>query len=211
MTETPEPFEDTPPTGVIMVESVIVDGQHFPAGTVTPYADESQVPATLTHLIWRGEQPQDSDEPVSGFREGKVYVLDPDGRTGRAARRTAAQMNAIAMEKDWAAENLIQPLDPSVRKILEEEFDASIARQKMQREYDAAAVEGAYRMAEAEAQSKVLPRFVRRGSVYRSVEDPKVKLKAGEIVYVHREGSGAWESVGITDADAQLPPQEIVL
>ena len=203
--------------------SFISEGRHFAAGIPI---DEKDIKPFM--LKYHGKKaPRLNNLPNKAY-----YVDADNRITGRRVARGIAQMEFENEQDELNAQEANQPPSKAVADAVaqaQEDYAADIERQKenlriaaensdaaidaIRQEQDEKAEAGEFDIMD-EAEPKPRPakvnvstskpkwQYVKRGSVFRRVKDPTLKLKIGEPVYI-RNGSD-YEKVGIYQQKEQL-------
>jgi hypothetical protein len=206
----PKPPEK-PAGPVVLSANCIADGRFIPAGSETPFTEET-LPPHLREYLARG------DEDFFTHASRNIYNQQPGPEPGpvfyqatggaqfvrRQASRAARGMEEQVMAEEWANE----PLPVETQEALADIHDRASALAKAQIQFNRDQADIAYEQAEAEAAAKEARQqlYVRRGGEFGRVE--RARLKPGEPVFVKRE-NGEMEAVGIIDSRGEPPEPEI--
>jgi hypothetical protein len=189
-----KPLEN-PAGPVVLSANCIADGRFIPAGSETPFTEET-LPEHLRQYLARGDE-----EPFYSPAERNIYDLPPH------LRRQARQALGNVQWQDWAEEVASEPLPAETAAVLQTKHDEHIASLKAQGAYAQKLADAAYEQAAAEASAQQTQYFVRRGGMWAHVE--RAKLRPGETCFVKRE-NGQMEAAGCVDSTGSPPPSEII-
>jgi hypothetical protein len=182
------------PEPIRLTTACVINGRYYRAGEPLPFANESEVPPNLAHLIGEPEVPWHPCE--------RDYYSPEIRRQAAQVRGNVQWQDAAEVEAEAA-----QQLPPEVKEVLEEEYSRRIQKLKAQKAYDQSVADDIYAAAEAQAAAKESRYFVKRGGEFARVE--RAKLKPGETCFVKRE-NGEYEAAGLIDAAGAPPPPEII-
>ena len=130
----------------------------------------------------------------------------------RSGAEQAARLRAIYEHKDWSEEQASEPLRDDVAAALEDSHPSHIGLAKAVAEHQQAAVDRLHDQLARESDEKIQQAmFVKRGARHYVPVEKVKDLSPGEHVFVRRESSNRYDSIGIVNSLGELPEQEIQL
>ena len=111
--------------------NTLIKGKFIQAGEPLPGSSD-ELPEILQPFIVSGDddQPEEAEGVVrANYEIGATYLVDENGRMGRALSRQIARLEAENALQDFAEEQLSEPLAPAIADALQDQNDAHVARQ----------------------------------------------------------------------------------
>jgi hypothetical protein len=192
-----------------LTTAAVIDGVYFAAGQTLPYEREEDLPPNLKGLVATGQEDFFHPREIDFYNNPRPdcgVVYQPTGSDSQWTRRQARQVASVALEQDWAAEQLEREhaLPKETQQALEDIHSKDAALGKAELQFARDQVDAAYEAAAQAAEPPSL--FVKRGGMWAKTQN--AKLRPGETVFTKQPNGEMW-AAGIIDAEGQPPPQEI--
>jgi hypothetical protein len=208
---------EQPPEPIVLSVAVIEGGKNYPAGSETPFTEETLPEHLRPHLVTGDEPPpfrssarniythmRPPGEPAA--EPEVIYHFASDGIVGRSMLRQASQIGSMLQEQAYAEQQAEAAgrLSPELEDALRAKLELYIGKVLAQAQYNQDAIDTLHESLAAASELQKL--FVKRGAVY--TETGKVKLRPGEKCFVRIDNE--WSFVDIVNSDGEVPEPPLI-